>query len=88
LREENKADKAIDFFKRAVKKNPFLWSAFEAICELGKFRQEQSFFLAFVKKTVTSDGSKRKIVKSTPHFSKLNHSSQVFPPCFSPCLIL
>eukprot|EP00494_Astrolonche_serrata_P028933 UN29200 len=34
-RQENKTAKAIEFFKRALKKDPFLWSAFEAICELG-----------------------------------------------------
>lgn len=35
FREENKIDKAIDFFKRALRKDPFLWTALEAICDLG-----------------------------------------------------
>jgi len=34
-REENKIDKAIEFFKRALRKDPFLWTALEAICDLG-----------------------------------------------------
>lgn len=52
-REENKIDKAIEFFKRALRKDPFIWTALEAICDLGgdvdvdsayshsKFRQDR-----------------------------------------------
>ena len=33
----NQTREAVKHFKAALKYNPFLWSAFEKLCDLGKF---------------------------------------------------
>jgi len=85
-REENKIDKAIEFFKRALRKDPFIWTALEAICDLGGQIDVEEVYSSQSQSRVSTDASMDSFrqnfffTNSTPEMQQTNDVSCLQSP--------